>query len=122
MFIYEKDGKLDIMFQNTQTPTSGAPDIQMYKDSRKVYVKVSGSNVEVTGATQKMCETFCATASQTDFVLSVSPVTAVISASKNGSALTLTTDYTVDTGNHKIVLTSEASDKDIVTVVYTYTT
>lgn len=45
MFMYEKDGKLNIMFQGTQIPASGTPDVELYKDGDSVYLKISGKDV-----------------------------------------------------------------------------
>lgn len=44
MFIYEKDGKLNIMFQATQIPVAenAAPDVLFYKDGETVRVTVGG--------------------------------------------------------------------------------
>ena len=49
MFMYEKDGKLNIMFQGTQIPSSGTPDVELYKDGNSVHLKISGKDVS-TGA------------------------------------------------------------------------
>lgn len=49
MFMYEKDGKLNIMFQGTQIPASGTPDVELYKDGESVHLKISGKDVS-TGA------------------------------------------------------------------------
>lgn len=54
MFIYE--GKklvsgvevecLNIMFQNSQMPTSGTPDVSIYKDNAdKVHIQVDGTDI-----------------------------------------------------------------------------
>lgn len=45
MFIYEKDGKLNIMFQATQIPVEGTPDVSLYKDGETVHVMVSGKEI-----------------------------------------------------------------------------
>ena len=45
MFMYEKDGKLNIMFQGTQIPASGTPDVELYKDGDSVHLKISGKDV-----------------------------------------------------------------------------
>ena len=44
-----KDGKLNIMFQGTQIPASGTPDVELYKDGNSVHLKISGKDVS-TGA------------------------------------------------------------------------
>lgn len=45
MFIYEKDGKLNIMFQATQIPVEGTPDVSLYKEGDTVHVMVSGKEI-----------------------------------------------------------------------------
>lgn len=50
MFIYEKDGKLNIMFQSNQIPTSGTPDVELYKDGDSVHLKISGKDVSTATA------------------------------------------------------------------------
>lgn len=45
MFIYEKDGKLNIMFQATQIPVEGTPDVSLYKEGETVHVMVSGKEI-----------------------------------------------------------------------------
>lgn len=50
MFMYEKDGKLNIMFQGTQIPASGTPDVELYKDGESVHVKISGKDVSTAAA------------------------------------------------------------------------
>lgn len=47
MFIYEQDGKLNIMLQATQIPVTGTPDVQLYKDGETVHVTVGGKEVTV---------------------------------------------------------------------------
>lgn len=46
MFIYEKEGKLNIMFQATQIPAEGEADVVVWKDEEtgKIYAKI-GENV-----------------------------------------------------------------------------
>lgn len=50
MFMYEKDGKLNIMFQGTQIPASGTPDVELYKDGDSVHLKISGKDVSTAAA------------------------------------------------------------------------
>lgn len=50
MFMYEKDGKLNIMFQSTQIPVSGTPDVELYKEGDSVYLKISGKEVSTATA------------------------------------------------------------------------
>ena len=52
MFIYEKDGKLNIMFQATQIPVAenATPDVQLYKDGETVHVTVGGKEVSVAAS------------------------------------------------------------------------
>ena len=46
MFIYEKEGKLNIMFQATQIPAEEEADVVVWKDKEtgKIYAKI-GENV-----------------------------------------------------------------------------
>lgn len=52
MFIYEKDSKLNIMFQATQIPVAedATPDVQLYKDGETVHVTVGGKEVSVAAS------------------------------------------------------------------------
>lgn len=51
MFIYEKDGKLDIMFQATQIPASGTPDVCLWKTGSTVHAQISGKEITVDTGT-----------------------------------------------------------------------
>ena len=48
MFIYEKEGKLNIMFQSTQIPTTDEADVVVWKDEEtgKVYAKIGENTIE----------------------------------------------------------------------------
>lgn len=52
MFMYEEDGKLNIMFQGTQIPASGTPDVELYKDGDSVHLKISGKDVSTAAAAE----------------------------------------------------------------------
>ncbi len=47
MFIYEKEGKLNIMFQSTQIPAVGEADVVIWKDEEtgKVYAKIGENTI-----------------------------------------------------------------------------
>ena len=47
MFIYETNGKLNVMFQATQIPVDGTPDVQLYKEDDVVHVFIDGKEVQV---------------------------------------------------------------------------
>lgn len=57
MFMYEKDGKLNIMFQGTQVPASGTPDVELYKEGDSVHLKISGKDVSTGTAAASDPET-----------------------------------------------------------------
>lgn len=42
MFIYEKEGKLNIMFQATQIPAEGEADVVVWKDETGIFAKIGG--------------------------------------------------------------------------------
>lgn len=67
---------------------------------------------------QNTFDEFTATASQTAFQLRWTPVYEVVSVTKNGVALTVTTDYTVDLTTGALTLTSGASLNDKIVVTY----
>lgn len=48
MFIYEKEGKLNIMFQATQIPVEGDADVVVWKaeETGKVYAKIGENTIE----------------------------------------------------------------------------
>ena len=48
MFIYEKEGKLNIMFQSTQIPATDEADVVVWKDEEtgKVYAKIGENTIE----------------------------------------------------------------------------
>lgn len=48
MFIYEKEGKLNIMFQSTQIPAVEEADVVVWKDEEtgKVYAKIGENTIE----------------------------------------------------------------------------
>lgn len=48
MFMYEKEGKLNIMFQATQIPAGGEADVVVWKDEEtgKVYAKIGENTIE----------------------------------------------------------------------------
>ena len=48
MFIYEKDGKLNVMFQATQIPATGTPDVVLYKKDNTVTAEIGGKKYEGT--------------------------------------------------------------------------
>lgn len=47
MFIYEKEGKLNIMFQATQIPAVDEADVVIWKDegTGKVYAKIGDNTI-----------------------------------------------------------------------------
>lgn len=47
MFIYEKEGKLNIMFQATQIPAVDEADVVIWKDEKtgKVYAKIGDNTI-----------------------------------------------------------------------------
>lgn len=58
MFIYEKDGKLNVMFQATQIPAKGTPDVVLYKEDNTVTAEIGGHKYQGTLPTEtKAAET-----------------------------------------------------------------
>lgn len=134
MFIYEKDGTLDIMFQKTQFPAAdeNSVDILLKKVDGAVKILIDGKTLDTNGALTVSPTSADITGGGDSVVLTVTNATGKIKCSKkSGSATGLSND--IDQSAGKITVTASDSatagtwiytvrdDNDSVDVTFTVT-
>ena len=134
MFIYEKDGTLDIMFQKGQFPAANenSVDILLKKVDGEVKILIDGKTLDTNGALSVSPTTANITGGGESVELTVSNATGKIKCSKkSGNATGLSNEIDQSTG--KITVTASASatagtwvynvrdDNDSVDVTFTVT-
>lgn len=92
MFIYEKDGTLDIMFQRTQFPATedSKVDIMLKKADNKVQILINGKPIDTNGALSVSPTSANITAGGATVQLTVSNATGTIKCAKKSSGSTAT--------------------------------
>ena len=119
MFIYEKDGTLDMIFQKTQFPATedSKVDIMLKKTGDTVQILINGKPIDTNGALSVSPTSADITAGGEAVVLTVSNATGTIKCSKKATGSTATGLSRVISDN-KITVTA-AADATAGTWIYT---
>lgn len=119
MFIYEKDGTLDIMFQKGQFPAANenSVDILLKKVGDEVKIMIQGKTLDTDGALSVSPTEANITGGGDSVELTVSNATGTIKCSKKATGSTATGLSRVISGN-KITVTA-AADATAGTWIYT---
>ena len=134
MFIYEKDGTLDIMFQKTQFPAANenSVDILLKKVDGQVKILIDGKTLDTNGALSVSPTTADITGGGEAVVLTVSNATGTIKCAKKATGSTATGLSRVISDNKITVTASDSAtagtwiytvsdDNDSVDVTFTVT-
>ncbi len=119
MFIYEKDGTLDIMFQKSQFPAADANsvDILLKKVGDEVKILIDGKTIDTNGELSVSPTSANITGGGESVELTVSKATGTIKCAKKSAGSTATGLSRVISGN-KITVTA-AADATAGTWIYT---
>ena len=92
MFIYEKDGALNMIFQKSQFPATedSKVDIMLKKADNKVQILINGVPIDTNGALSVSPTSADITAGGESVVLTVSNATGTIKCAKKASGSTAT--------------------------------